>query len=99
MDSDTNSAFLSENSVTIQNFVRLMFEDCKRGIEKLRSVSNELRTGNKEHQDSIELCHNQTVDFKKRDDELQSAFSTSHDADLSDRVMNLEDYTKKKITV
>ena len=73
-----------------------MFKDCKRDIEKLRNENNELCTENKELQKSIEFCHNQTIDLKKRIDELQGAFGTSHEADLSERVMKLEDYTRKK---
>ena len=73
-----------------------MFADCKHDIERLRNENNELRTENKELQNSIQFRHNQTIDLKKRSDELQSAFSTLHDADLGDRVMKLEDYTRKK---
>ena len=50
-------------------------------------------------QSSIEFCHNQTIDLKKRFDELQSAFSTSHDADLGDRVLKLKDYTEKNLPI
>ena len=87
MDANKIKAFLSQNSETIQNFVKLMFEDCKRDIEKIRNENNELRTENNQLQNCKELCHNQTIDLKKRINELQSAFSTSHDADLGDRVM------------
>ena len=96
MDANTISAFLSQNCETIQNFVKLMFEDCKRDIERLRNGNSKLRTENKELQNTIEFCHNQTIDLKKRIDELQSTFSTSHDADLGIRVKKLEDYPRKK---
>ena len=96
MDANTITVFLSQNSETIRNFVKLMFEDCKQDIEKLRNENIEFRTENKELQKSIEFCHNETIDLKKRIDELQSAFGTSHEADLGDRVMKLEDYTRKK---
>ena len=73
-----------------------MFEDCKRVIEKLCNENNELRTENEELRNKIEFCHNHSIDLTRRIDELQSAFSTSHQADLSDRAMKLEHYTKKK---
>ena len=84
MDDNTITAFLSQNSETIKNFVKLMFEDCKCDIEKLRNENNELHTENSELQKSVEFSHNQTIDLKKRINELQSEFSTSHDVDLGD---------------
>ena len=57
---------------------------------------NKLRTENKELQSNIESCRNQTIDIKRRVDELQSGFSNSYNVDLSVRVMELEDYTRKK---
>ena len=99
MDANRITAFLSQKSETIQNFVKLMLEDCKRDIEILRNENNELRTENKELKNSIELCHNQTFHLKKHTHELQSVFSTSHDSDLGNRVMKLEDYTRRKTSV
>ena len=66
---------------------------------KLRTCARkktDLHNENKEFQSSIEFFHNQTNDLKKRIDEVQSKFSFSHAADLSVRVMKLEDYTGKK---
>ena len=99
MDANAISVFLSQNRETIKDFVKLMFDDCKREIQDLRKENNELRNKNKELQNSIESCHNQTNDLKRRIDKLQSKLSTSHDADLSDPVMNLEDYTKKTLPI
>ena len=76
--------------------VKLIFKDSKGETQELHNEKkNEWCTENKDLQNSIEFCHNQTNDLKRHIDELQSAFSTLHDADLSDRVMKLEDYTKK----
>ena len=87
---------MSQNRETIKEFVKLMFDDCKREIQDLRKENNDLRNENKELQRSIEFGHSQTNDLRKRIDELQSKISISHDADLSDRVMKLEDQTRKK---
>ena len=76
-----------------------MFHDCEREILDLRKDDNEVCTENIELQKSMEFRHNQTNDLKRRIDELQSEFSTSHDTDLSNRVMKLEDNTRKKISV
>ena len=82
-----------------QEFVKLMFDDCKRETQHLRKENNELRNENKDLKNSIELCHNQTNDLKKCIEELRSKFSTSHDINLNDRVMKLEVYIRKKISV
>ena len=55
IDANTITVFLSQNSETIQKYVKLMFEDCKRDIKKIRNESNELRTENKELQKNIEF--------------------------------------------
>ena len=73
-----------------------MFDDCKREMHDLSKEKIELRIENKELQNGIVFCHNQINDLKRRINELQSKISTSHDADLSDRVMELEDYIGKK---
>ena len=52
-----------------------MFDDCKLEIQELRKENNDLRNGNKELENSIEFCHNQTNDIKKRIDVLQSKLS------------------------
>ena len=75
-----------------------MADDCKREIQDLRKENNELRNENKELQNSIEFCHNQIIDLKKRINEFQGKFTISHDAALSDRVKKLEDYIRKKIS-
>ena len=95
MDVNTIAVFLPQNSVAIKNLGKLMFEDCKSEIQELNEES-ELRTENKKLQKSFENSHNQTNYVKRRIDEPQSAFSAPHDADLSDRGMNLEHYTRKK---
>ena len=58
-----------------------------------------MRDENKEQQKNIEFCQNQSNYLKRRIDELRSPFSTSHDAELSDQVMTLLDYTREKISV
>ena len=73
-----------------------MFDDCKREIQESRKENNDLQNENEELQSSIEFCHNHTNDLKKRIYELQSMFSISHDGALNDRVIELEDYTRKK---
>ena len=80
MDVKRIKVFLTQNSETIKKIVELMFEDCKRDIEKLRNGNNELRTENADILISIYFYHNQTNDLKRRINELQSAFSTVHDA-------------------
>ena len=57
---------------------------------------NDLCNEIKELQIIIEVCHNHTNELKRRIDNLQSKFITSHDANLSDRIMKSEDYTMKK---
>ena len=96
MDTNTISVFLSQNREKTKVFLKVMFDDCKPEIQDLRKENNDLRNENKELQNSIEFCHDQTNDLKRRIGELQSELSTSHDTDLSNQVMKLEDYTRKK---
>ena len=58
---------LLQNSETTKTFVKLIFDDWKREFEEIFNENNELLTENKELQNSIEFCHNQTIDLKSRD--------------------------------
>ena len=71
MDANTITFFPSKNSETTINFVKLIFKDCKRGIQKLRNENNELRTENEELQNNINFYHNRANDLERRIDELQ----------------------------
>ena len=73
-----------------------MFDDGRREIQDLRKENDDLRNENKELPNSIDIFHIQTNDLRKRIDELRSEFIIWHDADLSDRVMKLENFTRKK---
>ena len=99
MDVNTITVFISQNSESFDTFVKLIFEDFKREIQQLHNKNNELCNENKELQNSNGFWRSKTNDLKRRIDELRSPFSTSHDAELSDQVMTLLDYTREKISV
>ena len=96
MDANTVSVFLSQNRETNSDFVNVLFDNCKREIQELRMENNALRNGNKELQNRIEFCHNQTNDLKKRINALLSKINISHGDGLSDRVMKLGDHARKR---
>ena len=77
MDANAYSVFLSQNRETIADFVKLKFDVCKREVRNLGQENNEMRSENKLLQNSIEFCHNQTNNPKRRNDELLNKFSTS----------------------
>ena len=48
MDANTISVFVSQNRETIKDFVKIMFDDCKREFQELCKKNKELRNENKE---------------------------------------------------
>ena len=55
MDSNAISVFLSQNREIIKDFVKVMFDDCKREIHDLRKENNDLCDENQELQKSKEF--------------------------------------------
>ena len=64
MDANRISVFPLQNRETVNDFVKVMFDDCKREIQDLRKENNYLSDENKKLQNSIGFCHNQTIDLK-----------------------------------